>query len=82
MLSSEVIERVLCSLFRKDKVSPIFVSSKFERVELKPIEVPFILELIIFSKPENYQPVYRIRDKSGNETFNYGDKSEQFINMF
>jgi len=36
----------------------------------------------IFSKPENYQPVYRIRDKNGNESLDYGDKSEQFTKMF
>ncbi len=36
----------------------------------------------IFSKPENYQPVYRIRDKNGNESLDYGDKSEQFTEMF
>ena len=36
----------------------------------------------IFSKPENYQPVYRIRDNNGNETFQNGQKSEQFIEMF
>ena len=36
----------------------------------------------IFSKPENYQPVYRIRDKNGNEKLDYGDKCEQFTKMF
>ena len=36
----------------------------------------------IFSKPENYQPVYRIRDKNGNESLENGSKSEQFKEMF
>ncbi len=36
----------------------------------------------IFSKPENYQPVCRIRDRNGNESLDYGDKSEQFVEMF
>ncbi len=36
----------------------------------------------IFSKPENYQPVYRIRDRNGNESLDYGDKTEQFKEMF
>jgi len=36
----------------------------------------------IFSKPENYQPVYRIRDQNGHESLDYGDKSEQFKEMF
>ena len=36
----------------------------------------------IFSKPEDYQPVYRIRDHNGNETFQNGQKSEQFVEMF
>lgn len=35
----------------------------------------------IFSKPEDYQPVYRIRDINGNESFINGEKSEQFIEM-
>lgn len=36
----------------------------------------------IFSKPEKYQPVYRIRDKNGNESLENGDKAEQFKEMF
>ena len=36
----------------------------------------------IFSKPENYQPVYRIRDRNGNESLDYGNKTEQFKEMF
>ena len=36
----------------------------------------------IFSKPEDYQPVYRIRDHNGNETFQNAQKSEQFVEMF
>ena len=36
----------------------------------------------IFSKPENYQPIYRICDTKGNESFVNGQKSEQFIEMF
>ena len=36
----------------------------------------------IFSKPENYQPVYRIRNKYGEESLVDGQKSEQFIQMF
>ena len=36
----------------------------------------------IFSKPEGYQPEYRIRDINGNESFEEGETSEQFIDMF
>ena len=36
----------------------------------------------IFSKPENYQPIYRLRDKNGNEYIENGEISEQFIEMF
>ena len=36
----------------------------------------------IFSKPENYQPIYRIDDTKGNESLINGLKSEQFIEMF
>ena len=36
----------------------------------------------IFSKPENYQPVYRVRNKYGEESLVDGQKSEQFIQMF
>jgi NDP-hexose-3-ketoreductase len=36
----------------------------------------------IFSKPENYQPIYRTRDINGNESVDYGDISEQFKEMF
>ena len=36
----------------------------------------------IFSKPENYLPVYRVRNQYGEETFVNGEKSEQFIEMF
>ena len=36
----------------------------------------------IFSKPENYQPIYHTRDINGNVSLNYGDISEQFIEMF
>jgi predicted dehydrogenase len=36
----------------------------------------------IFSKQENYQPVYHMRDKNGNESLDYGAKSEQFTKMF
>jgi len=35
----------------------------------------------IFSKPENYQPIYRSRDINGNESLEYGDISEQFQDM-
>ena len=35
----------------------------------------------VFSKPESYRPVYRLRDKNGNETLEYGEQSEQFIEM-
>ena len=35
----------------------------------------------IFSKPERYQPEYRIRDINGNEYLEEGETSEQFINM-
>ena len=36
----------------------------------------------IFSKPESYQPIYRIDDTKGNESLINGLKSEQFIEMF
>ena len=35
----------------------------------------------IFSKPENYQPIFRTRDIYGNESKEYGDISEQFEEM-
>jgi len=36
----------------------------------------------IFSKPENYKPIYQTRDINGNESLSYGDISEQFKEMF
>jgi len=36
----------------------------------------------IFSKPKDYQPVYRFRDKNGNESLQYGVQAEQFVEMF
>jgi dTDP-3,4-didehydro-2,6-dideoxy-alpha-D-glucose 3-reductase len=36
----------------------------------------------IFSKPENYRPIFRIRDENGNESSVFGEKSEQFTEMF
>jgi dTDP-3,4-didehydro-2,6-dideoxy-alpha-D-glucose 3-reductase len=36
----------------------------------------------IFSKPDNYQPIYRIRDNNGTEELVYGEKLNQFIKMF
>ena len=36
----------------------------------------------IFSKPENYKPIYRTRDINGNESIAYGDTLEQFKEMF
>ena len=36
----------------------------------------------IFSKPENYKPIYLTRDINGNESVGYGDISEQFKEMF
>ena len=36
----------------------------------------------IFSKPEDYQPIYKLRDQYGSESFDYGNVSEQFNNMF
>jgi len=36
----------------------------------------------IFSKPENYLPVYRVRNKYGEESFFDGERSDQFIEMF
>jgi len=35
----------------------------------------------IFSKPENYQPIYRTRDVNGIESVDYGEISEQFKDM-
>jgi dTDP-3,4-didehydro-2,6-dideoxy-alpha-D-glucose 3-reductase len=36
----------------------------------------------LFSKPENYFPIYRVRDKYGEETILNGEKAEQFEEMF
>jgi hypothetical protein len=36
----------------------------------------------IFSKPENYQPIYQTRDINGNVSVDYGDITEQFKEMF
>lgn len=36
----------------------------------------------IFSKPKEYRPQYQIRDRSGNESLEYGEQSEQFVDMF
>ena len=36
----------------------------------------------IFSKHENYEPIYKLRDKQGNEITEKAQKSEQFIEMF
>ena len=36
----------------------------------------------IFSKPENYEPLYFFRDMNGNQSIEKGEKSEQFIDMF
>ena len=36
----------------------------------------------IFSKPKNYQPTFRIRDKNGNESKDNGSILEQFEEMF
>ena len=36
----------------------------------------------IFSKPEDYQTIFTLRDKNGNQSFINGKKSEQFIDMF
>ena len=36
----------------------------------------------IFSKPENYEPLYFLRYKNGKLSIKKGDKSEQFIDMF
>jgi len=36
----------------------------------------------IFSKPEGYKPVFRLRDKNGNETIEYCEQVEQFVEMF
>lgn len=36
----------------------------------------------IFSKPKGYQPQYVIRDLNGNESVEYGEQSDQFIEMF
>jgi len=35
----------------------------------------------IFSKPENYKPIFRTRDIHGNESIEYGDISDQFKEM-
>jgi dTDP-3,4-didehydro-2,6-dideoxy-alpha-D-glucose 3-reductase len=36
----------------------------------------------IFSKPKDYQPQYRVYDLNGNESVEYGESCEQFIEMF
>jgi hypothetical protein len=36
----------------------------------------------IFSKPKEYIPQYKIRDLNGNESLEYGEQSEQFMEMF
>jgi len=36
----------------------------------------------IFSKPKGYLPQYVIRDLNGNESLEYGEQSDQFIEMF
>jgi len=36
----------------------------------------------IFSKPKKYKPQYKIRDLNGNESLEYGEQSEQFMEMF
>ena len=36
----------------------------------------------IFSKTNEYQPQYKIRDINGNENVEYGEQSEQFMDMF
>ncbi len=36
----------------------------------------------IFSKPDNYHPKFKFRDLKGEEYFENGEKSDQFINMF
>jgi len=35
----------------------------------------------IFSKPENYKPIFRTRDIHGNESLDFGDISDQFKEM-
>ena len=36
----------------------------------------------IFSKPENYKPVIKLRDKNGYESLEYCEQVEQFAEMF
>jgi dTDP-3,4-didehydro-2,6-dideoxy-alpha-D-glucose 3-reductase len=36
----------------------------------------------IFSKPVDYQPIFKIQDKQGNTTIKYGKISDQFVEMF
>ena len=36
----------------------------------------------IFSKPNEYIPKYKIHDLNGTEKIEYGEKSDQFMNMF
>ena len=36
----------------------------------------------VFSKPKNFQPVYHLRDLKGDESLEYGNKAEQFVEMF
>ena len=36
----------------------------------------------IFSKPEDFQPVFRLRDKNGNESLENGEQADQFVEMF
>ena len=50
-------------------------------IELWSVKGSFYTDKI-FSKPENYQPIYRTRDINGNESVDYGNISEQFKEMF
>jgi len=36
----------------------------------------------IFSKPEDFQPVFYLRDRNGNESLEYGEQANQFVEMF
>ena len=50
-------------------------------IDLWGIDSSFFTDKI-FSKTNGYHPQYKIRDLNGNENVEYGEQSEQFMNMF
>ena len=50
-------------------------------IDLWGVDSSLITEKI-FSKPHEYKPWYKIRDLNGNERLEYGEQTEQFLEMF